>query len=31
MGSLLKPLPAYAHGSPFPGNLPLAIAYSSKH
>ena len=29
MGSLLKPLAAYAHGSPFPGNLPLAIAHSS--
>ncbi len=30
MGSLLKPLAAYAHGSPFPGQLPLAIAHSSK-
>ena len=29
MGSLLKPFAAYAHGSPFPGSLPLAIAHSS--
>jgi cell division protein FtsI/penicillin-binding protein 2 len=29
IGSLLKPFAAYAHGTPFPGQLPLAIAYSS--
>ena len=29
MGSLLKPFAAYAHGRPFPGKLPLAMAYSS--
>lgn len=29
IGSLVKPFVAYAHGSPFPGKLPLAIAQSS--